>query len=347
MRVATYRDIRTVALDDVAPAAPGPHDVVLDVGACGICGSDVHSWLEGSWIAPGMPMGHEFAGTVVGVGSDVEGVGVGDRIAVNPLGPCHACAQCRRGRVNLCEDASRSSGGGLGDRVLVQDARAGERVFVMPESMTMEEGAFLEPLSVAVRTVRIAEADLAAPILVTGLGTIGQCVVRVLSAWGARTILATDTSPLRRAVAAKVDGVEVLDPTGTDVTAAVAERFGTTTSPYRQATGLPTVIECSGAGPLLQFAVDTVRAGGTVCVVALTAEPAPFDVNPLVQKEVRLLGSFAYTTADTQEAFRLLAEREVEVTSLITHRLPLTDVNDAFAAQADTTRSIKVMVTPT
>ena len=293
MCVAMYRDIRTVELGAAAPAEPGPDDLVLDVGACGICGSDVHSWLEGSWIMPGMPMGHEFAGTVVEVGSAVEGVVVGDRVAVNPLGPCRTCAQCRRGRVNLCEDASRSSGGGLGDRVLVQDARAGERVFVMPETMSMEEGAFLEPLSVAVRTVRwIADPDLSAPILVTGLGTIGQCVVRVLSAWGARTILATDTSPLRRAVAEKVDGVEVLDPTGTDVAAAVsADRFGTTTSPYRQATGLPTVIECSGAGPLLQFAVDTVRAGGTVCVVALIAEPAPFDVDPLADR--RRCGSWA------------------------------------------------------
>lgn len=210
----------------------------------------------------------------------------------------------------------------------------------------MEEGAFLEPLSVAVRTARIADADLAGPILVTGLGTIGQCVVRALSAWGARTILATDTSPLRRSVAARVDGVEVLDPGDVDVAAVLTERFGATTSPYRQATGVPTVIECSGAGPLLQFALDVVRAGGTVCVVALTAAPAPFDVNPLVQKEVRLLGSFAYTFADTQEAFRLLAERRVEVAPLITHRVPLDEVNAAFAAQADTSRSIKVMVAP-
>jgi threonine dehydrogenase-like Zn-dependent dehydrogenase len=291
-------------------------------------------------------MGHEFAGTVAAVGREVDGVSVGDRVAVNPLGPCRTCAQCTAGRVNLCADPSRSTGGGLGDQVLVEDARVGERLFVMPETMTVEEGAFLEPLSVAVRTVRIADPDLSAPILVTGLGTIGQCVVRVLSAWGAATVLATDTSPLRRSVASKVPGVEVLDPAVDDVAAVLADRFGRTTSPYRQATAVPTVIECSGAGPLLQFGVDVVRAGGTVCVVALTAAPAPFDVNPLVQKEIRLLGSFAYTFADSQEAFRLLANREVEVAPLISQRVPLTDVNAAFAAQADTARSIKVIVTP-
>jgi 2-desacetyl-2-hydroxyethyl bacteriochlorophyllide A dehydrogenase len=346
VRVATYRDIRSVELDDLDLDPPGPGDLVLDVGVCGICGSDVHSWLEGSWVLPGMPLGHEFAGTVVEVGDQLAGVSVGDRVAVNPLGPCRQCLQCRRGRPNLCAAPGGMAGGGLGDRVLVKDARVGERVFVLPESLPLEEAAFLEPMSVAVRTVRVAAPDLDEPVLITGLGTIGQCVVRVLSALGARTILATDTSPLRRDVAAQVPGVEVFDPAVSDMAAVLVERFGATVSPYRQATGLPVVLECSGAGPLLQFAVDVVRAGGTVCVVALTAEPSPFDVNPLVQKEVRLLGSFAYTPADVQEAFALLAEGRTAVGPLITHRVPLDDVNAAFAAQADTATSIKVMVSP-
>lgn len=345
MRSAVWQGVGAIGLVDVPDPEPGEQDVVLDVAACGICGSDVHAYAEGAWISEGAPMGHEFAGTVRAIGAGVAGLAVGDRVAVNPMGPCRTCPQCAAGRTNLCRDMSRSARGGLSDTVLVPGARVDEQLFRMPESMTFTEGAFLEPLSVAVRAVRHAAPDLGAPIVVTGLGTIGQCVLRVLLAYGATDVLGVDVSPARLDAAAST-GAPVLDTRDTDLRAALLDRWGTSVSPYQKGGNVAAVFECSGALPVLAAATAVTRAGGTIALAGLTSTVPPIDVNSVVQKELRLLGSFAYTADDAREAFRLLAEGQVAVTPLVSHRVPLARVGEAFATQHAVDDSVKVVVVP-
>lgn len=346
MRSARWQGIRSIALVDVPSPEPGERDVVLDIGACGICGSDVHAYAEGAWISEGAPMGHEFAGTVRAVGSGIRDLAVGDRVAVNPMGPCGACAQCSAGRTNLCAAPVHSASGGLADQVLVPDAESGARLFRMPDTMTFEEGAFLEPLSVAVRAVRTADPDLDAPIVVSGLGSIGQCVLRVLQAYGAREVLGIDVSPARLRVAAAT-GAPVLDARATDPREHVLARWGRSDSPYQPGSGnVATFFECSGAPAMLALATAATRAGGTVSVAGLTSTTPPVDVNTVVQKELRVLGSFAYTGPDATEAFRLLSEGRVRVAPLVSHRVPLSRVADAFATQHAVDGSVKVVVLP-
>lgn len=344
VRSATWQGIRTVGLEHVAPPEPGPRDVVLAVEACGICGSDVHRYLEGAWAAAGMPLGHEFAGRVVRAGAEVTSLAVGDRVAVNPAGPCGACDQCRRGRENLCADGSRNARGGLGDEVLVREPEAGQRLFVLPDALPFEEGAFLEPLSVAVRAVRHAGPVLDEPVVVVGLGTIGQCVLRVLLAEGVREIVGIDVSA-PRLQAARAAGVDVLDGSTDDVRAALLARWGRTSSPYQPDAGaVATVFECSGAPSMIDLAVSTTRAGGTLVLAGLTREPPQVDVNTVVQKELRLLGTYAYTGDDAAAAFGLLRDGRVRLGPLVSHRFPLSRVAEAFAAQADVDGCIKVVV---
>jgi threonine dehydrogenase-like Zn-dependent dehydrogenase len=346
MRSARWHGIRSIGLVEEPAPAPGPHDVVLDVGACGICGSDVHAFAEGAWIAEGSPMGHEFAGTVSAVGADVQKLTVGHRVAVNPMGPCGACAQCVAGRTNLCADPHRSARGGLGDQVLVPHAEADGRLFRMPDGMSFEEGAFLEPLSVAVRAVRSAAPDLDAPIVVAGLGSIGQCVLRVLQAAGAQDVLGIDVSQARLKVAAAT-GAAVLDNRSTDAREHVLDRWGTSNSPYQPGSGnVRTFFECSGALPMLTLATAVTRASGTVAVAGLTSTTPTVDVNTIVQKELRVIGSFAYTPADSTEAFRLLAGGHVQVAPLVSHRVPLSRVDEAFTTQHAVDGSVKVVVVP-
>ena len=346
MRAAVWQGIRSIALTEVEAPDPGPRDVVLDIAACGICGSDVHSYAEGAWASAGMPMGHEFSGTVSAVGDRVQALAVGDRVAVNPAGPCGECAQCAAGRTNLCAENPHSARGGLSDKVLVRDAVAGERLFVMPEDMRFEEGAFLEPLSVAVRAVRHAGPQVAGPVVVTGLGTIGQCVLRVLLAAGVPSVLGVDVSGPRLRVAAEA-GAQVFDARSGDVVQHVLDTWGTTSSPYQPGAGaVGTVFECSGAPAMIEAAVRVCRAGGTISLAGLTSRTPEVDVNTVVQKELRLLGSFAYTAADSQEAFALLRDRRVDVLPLISHRVPLSRVAEAFEAQHDVAGSIKVVVVP-
>jgi threonine dehydrogenase-like Zn-dependent dehydrogenase len=345
MRSARWEGIRSIGLAEVDDPAPGPHDIVLDVGACGICGSDVHAYAEGAWISEGAPMGHEFAGTVREVGAEVVGLAYGDRVAVNPMGPCGTCPQCAAGRTNLCRAAVNSARGGLSDQVLVPHARVHERLFPMPDAMTFEEGAFLEPLSVAVRAVRQAAPDLTAPIVVAGLGSIGQCVVRVLRAYGATDVLGVDVSPPRLAVAATA-GADVLDARAEDARTHIIDRWGTSVSPYQQGGNVGTWFECSGAPAMLAIATEATRASGTLSLAGLTSRTPEVDVNTVVQKELRLLGSFAYTAPDSAEAFRLLAEGHASVRELVSHRVPLSRVTEAFEAQHAVDGSVKVIVIP-
>ncbi|MET4638117.1 alcohol dehydrogenase catalytic domain-containing protein [Mycetocola sp. 2940] len=346
MRIATWEGIRSVEVSPIDAPTPGPTDLVLDVSACGICGSDVHSFAEGAWIAKGMPLGHEFAGVVREVGANVEGISVGDRVTVNPAAYCGHCARCLDGHENLCENMSGAAGG-FSDRVLIPNARRDVNVFVLPDEVSFEAAAFLEPLSVAMRAINQLRPPLDEPILVTGLGTIGQCVVQILAAQGASRIVAIDTSPIRREGALASGATEVLDPTSEDVVDVLLEKYGVTRSPYRDRSGaFGAAFECAGAAPVFDQIFQLVRAAGSVSLVALTAQPITLDPNVVVQKEIRVVGSFAYSTEDVRGAFELLASKAVQPDRLITHRFQLGDIQEAFEVQSRSNESIKVMVSP-
>lgn len=344
VRVAEWVAPREIAVREVAmPTPQSPHDVVVEVVACGICGSDVHRYVEGAWAWPGMRLGHEFAGVVRAVGAEVNRLRVGERVAVNPAHACGGCRQCETGYSNLCADRAMAQGG-LGEQVLLPAPVLGEQIFLMPHEMTFEEGAFLEPLSVAVRAVRQAAPDLSGPVAVLGLGTIGQCVVRTLLAYGAKDIVGVDTSPVRLS-AAEAAGAIALRASA-DLPRRLADRWGRTRSPYQVSGPLTATFECSGAEPMLALAIEATRAGGFVSLLGLASRLPAVDVNAVVQKELRVLGSFAYTGDDTREAFRLLSEGAADVSPLVSHRVSLSRVSDAFEQQHDTAGSIKVMVYP-
>ncbi|MBM9469157.1 zinc-dependent alcohol dehydrogenase [Nakamurella leprariae] len=347
MRLATWEAIEMVKLNDLPEFDPGPKDVIIDVGACGICGSDVHAYVEGAWTAPGKPLGHEFAGTVSWVGAEVAGLSVGDRIAVNPAVPCGQCARCQDGRFNLCNNRQGGGSGGFADRVLFTNGTVGRQLFVMPDDVSFEEAAFLEPLSVAARAVDHAEIKLDEPVLVFGLGSIGACVLQVLLAQGAKDIIVVDTSEARREAARKAGAHEVLDPIATDVVAHLLETRGTTTSPYQESGAIGSIIDSSGAVQVLPGALTLLRAAGTLSLVGLASRDAAININDIVQKEIRVQGSFAYTPADCAYAADLIATKKVDLTPLVSHTFNLDDITEAFETQRQTATSIKVMVSPT
>ncbi|MBC7761796.1 MAG: alcohol dehydrogenase catalytic domain-containing protein [Candidatus Saccharibacteria bacterium] len=346
MRVVTWEGIRSVEVSTVEVPLLGPGDVILDVAVCGICGSDVHSFAEGAWIVKGMPLGHEFAGVVREVGAKVKNIVVGDRVTVNPASYCGNCDRCRDQHENMCENMSGAAGG-FSDRVLIPSARRDVNVFVLPDGVSFEAAAFLEPLSVAMRAVNQLQPPLDEPILVTGLGTIGQCVVQILAAQGASTIVAIDTSAIRREGALASGATEVLDPADADIVDLLLAKYGVTHSPYRERSGaFASAFECAGASPVFDQIFQLVRSAGSVSLVALTAEPVMLDPNPIVQKEIRVLGSFAYSTEDVKAAFNLIATQAVNPEILITHRFSLDEIGDAFETQSRSNDSIKVMVHP-
>src|SRR3954454_18154437 len=342
MKAAVFRGVEDIRVEDVPEPEAGPGDVVVAVNACGICGSDLHTCLHGSFVEPGQVMGHEFSGRVVEAGAEVQGLQVGDRVTAIPIVPCGRCARCAEGRYNLCENGwttglAYGRARAFAERMRVPDAVVGENIFVLDDDVTDEEGATVEPLAVAVHAVNLVGGVDGATALVLGLGTIGQEVVQVLRAKGARRVIGTDISELRLNAARElgaevVDGSPGLEQALEDVLAEGEE--------------VDVVFECSGVPALATAALDVVRAAGTIVVIALYDDPVSFNPTSLVQRELRLLGSIAYTGADFAEAIELLRQGAARADPLITQRERLDDIPGAFLIQLEKDRSLKVLVRP-
>jgi (R,R)-butanediol dehydrogenase / meso-butanediol dehydrogenase / diacetyl reductase len=336
MRAGVFRGVRQMPVEDVPDPTPGPRDIVLDVKSCGICGSDLHGYVAGQFSAVGQVMGHEFSGEVVHVGDEVAGIALGDRVTGPPIQPCGECGPCRAGSGHLCEvwtERSVAFGlpGAFAERVRIPEAIIGDNVHRLPDELSFEDGAFVEPLAVATHAVGRGNVEPGDVAVVLGLGTIGLLVAQVLMARGLTRVIGVDLSPLRRSVAEEL-GVIATGPDGIEAAAGNSD--------------IDVVFEATGAPPLVQRAMELVRAGGTVVVIALYEERAEIDPTTAVQKELTVRGSAIFTPDEFREALDLLASGAVRVQPLITHRHALEDLGEAFEVQLDKDAAIKVMVSP-
>jgi 2-desacetyl-2-hydroxyethyl bacteriochlorophyllide A dehydrogenase len=342
MKAAVFRGVEDVRVEDVPEPEAGPDDVVIEVSVCGICGSDLHTYLHGSFVQPGQVMGHEFAGRVIEAGSGVRDLAVGDRITAIPIAGCGECARCAEGRYNLCGVAwttaiAYGKPGAFAERVRIPNSVRGDNVFALGDDISDEAGATVEPLAVGVHAVKLAGDVEGANALVLGLGTIGQQVAQVLRARGAGRVIGIDLSKLRLDAAREL-GVEAVDGTpGTEQVLAATLGEGEE---------IDVVFECSGVPALANAALDAIKSGGTIVVLALYDDPITFNPTALVQRELRLQGSIAYTSEDFADAIELLRTGAARADALITQRERLDDVADAFRVQLEKDRSLKVLVTP-
>jgi (R,R)-butanediol dehydrogenase / meso-butanediol dehydrogenase / diacetyl reductase len=337
MRVGVYRGIRTIAVEDAPDPVAGRGDVILAVRACGICGSDLHTYLEGALVQPGQVLGHEFAGEVVEVGDDVHGIDLGARLTAIPIQPCGECRRCSEGLGHLCEHMhERGIGfgiqGAFAERVRIPDATVGVNVHALPAELSFEDGASVEPLAVAVHCVRRSGARAGQTAFVFGLGTIGLHVAQVLRARGVDPVLGVDLSELRRRRAEELGVVALADPA--EAEAALGGRE------------LDHVFECAGVPSLIQASLDLVRPRGTVTVVALYDTTATFDPMVLLHKEATIVAGAMVTPEDFTESLELLRSGRAVGEPLVTHREKLANLPAAFELQCDKAATIKVMVSP-
>ncbi|RTL66924.1 MAG: alcohol dehydrogenase [Pseudonocardiaceae bacterium] len=348
MRAGVFRGKGRIEVEDVPDPVAGADDVVLDVHGCGVCGSDIGQFRAGS-ARDGQVMGHEFAGTVVEVGARVEGIAEGDLLTGLPIQPCGDCRRCRAGLAHLCERWTTRSiafglPGGFAEKLRIPEARLGANVHRLPDvagatpEAVLDAGTLVEPLSVAVHAVRLAEPGPGRSAVVTGLGTIGLQAAQALRAKGCGPVIGVDPSPLRRAVAEEL-GIVTVDPTiGDDaLTGTLCALTGDAEADI--------VLEASGVGALVAGAMEIVRPRGTVVLVALYHSPATIEPMRAVQREVVLRGSANVTPDDFRDAIELIGSGAVATAPLLTHRLPLERVQEAFEAQLDANASVKVLVT--
>ncbi len=313
---------------------PEPDGAVVAVHSCGICGSDVHL-VEAGVRRHGQVLGHELSGTVVEVGSDVRDLRPGQEVAVNPLGGCGSCAVCRQDLPLLCErvpNLGLTAPGGFAELVAVPRAQ----LFALPEGVNIELGAHAEPLAVALHAVEMARAAPGDDALVFGVGPIGLRIIMALRASGAGRIVAVGRSPGRRAAAAAVGADVVLDGRETNVAEYAAEAG----LAFRQA------YECSGAPDALTRCIPTLAVGGTVVEVALPPEPAPVDTRLLVVRNLCLRGSCAFGVPDYRRALDLLCSGRLDVSPLVSERVPLAGAPDALRRLRRPEHLVGVLVQP-
>jgi len=334
-RIHAKEDLR---IEDQETPAIGAGEVLLRLGAGGICGSDLHYYFEGrngSFIVrePLIP-GHEASATVAAIGPGVTRVKLGDKVAVSPSHACGRCDYCRQGREHLCISMKF-----LGSASLYPHVQGMFReYFVEPErqcypvtgDVTLGELAFAEPLAVALHAVNRGGDLLGKSVLVTGAGTIGCLTVMAARLAGAAQVTVSDVLDRPLAQAQRV-GADVVVHAQRDPAAFATPQFDV-------------AYEVSGSFPALRNCVAATRRGGVIVQVGtLPHEPLPFVVNELMVKELDLRGAFRWGI-EFDWSVRYLSSRRVDVRPLLSGQFPLKDAIAAFRAAADKNTSTKVQI---
>jgi (R,R)-butanediol dehydrogenase / meso-butanediol dehydrogenase / diacetyl reductase len=336
MRAAVFHDRHDIRVDDVpAPRAVGPREVLLRPFFCGICGTDLHEYAFGPIVIPTEPhpltgasapqvLGHEFSAEVVEVGVEVTTAKPGDRVSVMPLVTCGHCYYCRRGLDHLCVVMACTglswNGGGIAELVVVGD----RQVSVLPESVTDVQGALIEPAAVAAYGVDRAGLNPGDTILITGAGPIGALAALYAKAAGAAKVIVSEPNPRRRALAEAFGDIQVVDPTGVDVSAFVHD--------LTDGIGVDVAVECSGSQPGLTAALDSVRSAGTVTQVGLHVKPATIDPMALSNRDLSLVGTWCYPVYDWPRIIALVASGRFPVEQVLSD---IVDVDQLVARGFD------------
>lgn len=351
MKAARFHGRGDIRVDDVPEPARdlGPRDVLLRPRFCGICGTDLHEYLAGPIVTPQAPhvltgatlpqiLGHEFSADVEAVGNDVREVAFGDRVSVMPLAFCGDCHLCRRGLNHLCARMGcvglNWSWGGFAEQAVVRDYQVSR----LPDSVTYEQGALIEPAAVAAYGVARGGVTAGDSVLVTGAGPIGALSTLAALAAGAGEVYLSEPNARRTARARSIGATDIFDPTSLDVAEEVRIRT--------DGIGVDVALECAGNEAALATCIAAVRARGTVAQVGLHVRPAAIDAMHLAEREITLVGTWAYPVQDWPRVTAQVASGRLPVEQVVTSQIDLDDILAAgFDALVDPQGDqIKVLV---
>jgi L-iditol 2-dehydrogenase len=321
MNALLLSEYKHLAIATLPVPAPGPLDVLVQVAACGICGSDVHGYdgASGRRIPP-LVMGHEASGIVAALGSEVIGFSVGDRVTFDSTVSCGVCAFCRKGEINLCDDrqvlgvscGDYSRAGAFAEYVTVP-ARI---VYKLPEGLSFAEAAMLEAVSVALHAAAVSNLAGEETALVIGAGMIGLLTLQAARVGGCSRIFVADIDATRLKLAAELGADEAIQASGAELTQEVLR--------LTEGRGVDVVLEAVGRNETIATAIDCVRKGGTVTLIGNITPQVNLPLQKVVSRQIRLQGSCA-SSGEYPEAMQLMAAGKIRVSPLITAIAPLSD----------------------
>ncbi|HEX8489185.1 MAG TPA: NAD(P)-dependent alcohol dehydrogenase [Propionibacteriaceae bacterium] len=335
MRASILRGTRDVTVEERTRPQPGPREVLVRVGSVGVCGSDIHYYEHGKIgrfvVEQPLVLGHEASGVIEELGEEVSSLSAGQRVSIEPGVPDLTCPQCLAGRYNLCPDmrffATPPIDGAFAEYVVVHASFA----HPIPDSMSDDAAALLEPLSVGVWACRKAGVTAGSRVLITGAGPVGLVSLQTALAFGAQAVAVSDVNPARLAVAAELGATQTVDAR---------------TGSLAELTAAPDVLlECSGYPPAIADGIRALDRAGRAVLVGMGGDEVPLPLSVIQERELTVTGTFRYANT-WPTAIGLVSSGRVNLDRLVTGSYLLDEVEDALTASRRDAATIKVMVRP-
>ena len=341
MKSASVKEPAIVSVDDTEKPVFGSGDILVQMHACGICGSDLEK-VFGQYGKPSMRLGHEPAGIILDVGSNVDDFKTGDRVFTHHHVPCYSCYYCKHGNETICKKYSETNlfPCGLSEEYVVPEWNVTHGgVLKLPESMTFEEAAMIEPLACCVRSwskYNYQEGDSAA---IFGVGPTGMMHVMLAHSKKFSKIFCFDVNDFRLDFAKKLNVTETINSKDENRVEKIFNQTG--------GLGVDVAIVATSSLNALEDAIEMVRKGGVVMMFGVPSKGAKIDLDmsKIYSKEITLVTSYAASDNDTREALQLIESSVIDVMQLITHTYPILDSQKAFDHARSGENAMKIIIT--
>ena len=339
MKAAQLEDVKKFKITDIEKPTSDGNKVIIDIIKTGICGSDIHNWDSGE--PKGLIMGHEFTGKVVNPGSRTD-LKINDRVTALPISPCGHCEACETGNPQYCAKTwthaiglSLDNPGGLTSTIAVRP----DMVIKLPNNVTDEEGAMIEPTAVGLHAIHLADIKVGDKVLVVGGGIIGLVSAMFAKLEGAEFVAISETNQARGKKSVKLNVAD--------------EFFDAKDSNFLQnvftkvPNGFDIVIDCSGNTKAVESELMTVKSGGTIVLVGVSQKPIEFASVIAVMKELTIKGSIAYTKEEFKNCISLIANKKIDVMKFVDDIMPLTETQKAYERLTNgTDEAVKILIDP-
>lgn len=329
-----------IRIEEIPVPEIGPGELLVRIEASGICGSDVMHWYRAGKTP--LVLGHEIAGIVAAVGEGVQAYQEGDRVSASHHVPCNTCHYCLHGHHTVCDTLRRTNfyPGGFSEYVRLPAINVDRGIYRLPGGMSFDEATFIEPLACVYRGQRIAGTGIGHSVLVVGSGISGLLHVQLAKVLGASLVVATDINRYRLKAASGL---------GADMTVDSIEDVPDFFREINEGRGADIVILTTGAEAAINHAVKSVDRGGTVLFFAPAAVGVsfPLPINEIFwRNEITLTSSYAANYHEHAVAMELIDQKKVNITDMITHKLPLDEIQKGFQLVEEAGESLKVIIKP-